>query len=96
VIPKEIPVSRTVTGAEEITPQKITSAPVFEVHEGPLPIESPPGIKGPAEPYAAATRRVAKTQDSRTDIATLLASKSSLRAAIILREILGRPRGLRA
>jgi hypothetical protein len=30
------------------------------------------------------------------NIATLLASKSSLREAIILREILGQPRGLQA
>jgi hypothetical protein len=96
VMPKEIRPTRPVSGAGEIAPPKITSAPTFEVHEGPLPFESPPGIKVPAEAYAAATRRVAKTQDSRIDIATLLASKSSLRAAIILREILGTPRGLRA
>jgi hypothetical protein len=95
VISKEIRPPRPISGAE-IAPPPITVTAGFEVHEGPLPIESPPGIKAPAEAYAAATRRVAKTEDSRTDIATLLASKSSLRAAIILREILGPPRGLRA
>jgi hypothetical protein len=96
VTPKEIRPPRTVRGAEEVPPPKIATTAAFEVHEGPLPIESRPVIKAPAEAYAAETRRVAKTQDSRTDIATLLASKSSLRAAIILREILGAPRGLRA
>jgi hypothetical protein len=96
VVPKEIPPPRTVSGAEEIAPPTIATTSAFEVHEGPLPIEPPPGVKAPAEAYAAATRRAAKAQDSKTDIATLLASKSSLRAAIILREILGTPRGLRA
>jgi hypothetical protein len=93
---KKIPARPTAKRAEEMIPPKITGAPAFEVHEGPLPIELPPGIKAPAEPYLAATRTIAKTQDSRIDIARLLASKSSLRAAIILREILGTPRGLSA
>jgi hypothetical protein len=96
VIPKEGALSPTVTRVEKITPPKIRGAPAFEVHEGPLPIESPPTIKAPAEAYAAATRTIAKTDEARSDIATLLASKSGLRGAMILREILGPPRGLRA
>ena len=39
---------------------------------------------------------VAKRAESKRDIATLLASKSSLREAILIREILGPPRGLQA
>jgi hypothetical protein len=83
----------TVTRTEEIIPPEITAAPVFEVHEGPLPVEPVRTSKTPAEAYAAATLTIAKTP--RTDIATSLASKSGLRDAIILREILGPPRGLR-
>jgi hypothetical protein len=39
---------------------------------------------------------VAKGKDLKTDVARLLASKPGLRDAIILREILGPPRGLQA
>jgi hypothetical protein len=39
---------------------------------------------------------VAKGEDFKSDIATLLASNSNLRQAIILREIFGPPRGLQA
>jgi hypothetical protein len=81
--------------AEKISVPKTTVAPAFEVHEGPLPAESPPPIvKTPTEVYGAATRPVAKGKESKTDIATLLASTTGLRDAIILREILGEPRGL--
>jgi hypothetical protein len=72
----------------------ITGAPAFEVHQGPLPIETPPVPKTPVETYAAATRPIAKGVELKTDIATLLASKSGLRDAIILREIFGPPRSL--
>jgi len=49
----------------------------------------------PGEGYAASKSvEVAKRADYKIDIATLLASKSSLREAILLREILGTPRGL--
>jgi hypothetical protein len=96
VIPKEGAPSPTVARVEKITPPKITGAPAFEVQEGPLPIELPPTIKAPAEAYAVATRTIAKTDEARSDMATLLGSKSGLRAAMILREILGPPRGLRA
>jgi hypothetical protein len=95
VIAREIPPPPAVTRAEKISPPKITGATAFEVHEGPLPVESPPVTKAPSEAYAA-TRTIAKTEKARIDIATLLASTPGLRGAIILREILGPPRGLRA
>ncbi len=93
--PKEIPPPRPVRGGEEQAQPKITRGPAFEVHEGPLPIASGPIFKAPAEAYAAGLRTIAKTEEGRTDIATLLASTSGLRDAVILREILGPPRGLR-
>jgi hypothetical protein len=91
-----IPPPPTVTPTKEISPPKITVAPAFEVHEGPLPVESSPTIKTSVETYAAAARPIGKKAESKPDIATLLASTSGLREAIILREILGPPRGLRA
>jgi hypothetical protein len=87
IIPKEIPRLRTARGAEKMVP------PAFEVQEGPLSIAPPPIFKAPAKTYAPPT--IAKAEQPRTDIATLLASTSGLRDAIILREILGPPRGLR-
>jgi hypothetical protein len=84
---------------QEIVPPPIPppAAQAFEVHEAlPVELQQPPIIKTPAEAYAAATQAVAKRADSKTNIATLLASKSSLRELILLREILGPPRGLQA
>jgi hypothetical protein len=84
---------------QEIVPPPVPplAAPTFEVHEA-LPVESqqPPIIETPVEAYAAATQALAKRADFKTNIATLLASKSSLREAIVLREIFGPPRGLQA
>jgi hypothetical protein len=94
VIVRESPQSEGVRPAEKIIPPKLTSAPAFEVHEGSLPLEPPPIIKTPVEAYAAATRPVTKAEESKTDIAILLASTSGLRNAIILREIFGPPRSL--
>lgn len=96
VVPKEIPQTQPVRGAEKIVPPKITGAPTFEVHEGLLPIGASPIFKPPAEAYAGGMRTIAKTEEPRAYIAMVLGSKSSLRDAIILREILGPPRGLRA
>ena len=72
------------------------AAPTFEVHEAsPLELQQPPIIKAPVESYAAPKPfGFAKTADLKGDIASLLASKSGLRDAIILREILGPPRSL--
>jgi hypothetical protein len=94
-IPKEMPSLKPVGSGEEPAPPNITGPPAFEVHETPLPIPPAPIFKAPAEPYAAATRAIAKTEERRVDIAALLASTSGLRDAIIFREILGPPRGLR-
>jgi hypothetical protein len=84
--------------SQQIVPPPVPPppAPAFEVHEA-LPVElQPPIIKKPVEAYGAATQAVAKRADFKMNLATLLASKSSLRDAILLREILGQPRGLRA
>src|SRR6266568_4241879 len=94
---KETPLPGSVTPAEQISAPAMTVAPAFEVHEGPLPIEPPPIIKTPVEAYAAPKAfGVAKGAELKTDIATLLASKSGLRDAIILREIFGPPRSMQA
>jgi hypothetical protein len=95
VIPKESP-APTLRRVQEIVPSKITGAPAFEIHEGPLLIEAPSISKTPVQAYAAATRPIAQGAEAKTDIATLLASKSGLRDAIILREIFGPPRGLQS
>jgi hypothetical protein len=89
IIPKEIPPPRPGTGAEKAVPSS------FEVQEGELPIAPPPIFKAPAETYTGVTPAIAKAEGLRADVATLLASTSGLRGAIILREILGAPRGLR-
>jgi hypothetical protein len=94
VILRESPPLPPAKRPDKIFPPAIIGTPAFEVHEGPLPIEQPLIIKRPAEAYAAATRPVAKGEDFKTDITTLLASKSGLRDAIVLREIFGPPRSL--
>jgi hypothetical protein len=86
---KEIPPPRSVRGAEKMVP------PAFEVQERSFPIAPRPIFKAPIETGAGATPTIAKAELRRTDIATLLASTSGLRDAMILREILGPPRGLR-
>ena len=85
---------------QEVVPPPL-SAPVtpgFEVHKAlAVELQQPPIIKPPVEAYAAPKAfGVAKRGDSKMNIATLLASKSSLRELILLREILGPPRGLQA
>jgi hypothetical protein len=84
---------------QEIAPPPVTApaAATFEVYEA-LPVEpqQPSIVKTPVEAYAAASRPTARAAGLKTDIATLIASKSGLRDAIILREIFGPPRGLQA
>ena len=89
IVPKEIPLPRTVRDAEKVVPR------AFEVQERSFPIAPPPIFKAPPETYAEVAPTIAKAEVRRTDIATLLASTTGLRNAIILREILGPPRGLR-
>ena len=85
---------------QELVPPPVPppAAPAFEVHEAlPVELQQPPITKPPSEAYGAQKALgVAKRADFKMNIATLLASKSSLREAILLREILGQPRGLQA
>jgi hypothetical protein len=92
----ETPPPKSARRVEKIFPPAMPGVPAFEVHEGPLPVEPPPIIKTPVEAYAAAPRSITNGAELKTDIATLLASKSGLRDAIILREIFGPPRSLRS
>ena len=97
VVLRESPPQGTVTRVEKIFPPATTGAPIFEVHEGPLPVEPPPITKAPVEAYPAPKAfGLPRGAYLKTDIATLLASKSALRDAIILREIFGPPRSLQA
>src|SRR6266550_4695202 len=88
------------SGLQQIVPPPVPppDAPAFEVHEAlAVELQQPPIITPPVEAYAAPKAfGVAKRGDSKMNIATLLASKSSLRELILLREILGPPRGLQA
>ena len=93
---KESPLPSGLMPAQQISAPATRAASAFEVHEEPLAIEPPPIIKTSMEAYAAATRPIAKGTELKTDTATLLASKSGLRNAIILREIFGPPRGLKS
>jgi hypothetical protein len=79
-----------------LPPTPPPAAPAFEVHEA-FPVGPQPSIiKTPVESDATASQVVVKRAGSKRDIATLLGSKSSLREAILIREILGPPRGLQA
>ena len=83
---------------QQIVPPPVPppAASAFEVHEAvPVELQQSPVIKTPVEAYTA-TQAVAKRADFTINIATLLLSKSGLREAILLREILGPPRGLQA
>jgi hypothetical protein len=69
--------------------------PVFEPREAPpSPAEVPASIEPPLEKYAVAAESKTKVAPTGTDIATLLRSSTGQRNAIILREILGSPRGV--
>jgi hypothetical protein len=88
--PKRIPPPRPVRDTAKTVPPKVAGAPEFGVQKAPLPIAPPPIRKA-----STAVRATAEANEQKTDVATLLASTSGLREAIILREILGPPRGLR-
>ena len=99
VTQKESPALEQPGRLQQIVPPPVPppAEPAFEVHEAlAVELQQPPIIKTPAEAYAAATQAVAKRADFTTNIATLLVSTSGLREAILLREILGPPRGLQA
>jgi hypothetical protein len=85
-------------GLQQILPPVVpaSAAPTFEV-QAAFPVgPQQPSVKTVVESDAAGSEIVAKRSGSKTDIATLLASTSSLRQAILIREILGPPRGLQA
>jgi hypothetical protein len=74
-----------------------SAAPTFEVQAAfPVGPRQPSIINAAVESDAVASEIVAKRAGSKPDIVTLLGSKSSLRQAILIREILGPPRGLQA
>jgi hypothetical protein len=84
---------------QQIIPSPVPApvATVFEVHEAlPIDVQQPPIITMPLKASAAASQTGGHRVDFKMEIATLLASKSSLREVILLREILGTPRGLQA
>jgi hypothetical protein len=87
IIPEEIPPPRPLSSAKMVPS-------TFEVHEGPLPTAPSQITKVLEEVDSRVTPTITKEEKSRTGIAPLLASTSGLRGAIILREILGPPRGL--
>jgi hypothetical protein len=74
----------------------VPGAPAFEVRQAlPVELQQLTTIKTPGEAYAAPKAfGVANGADFKSDIVTLLGSKSGLRKAIILREIFGPPRSL--
>ena len=83
---------------QQIIPPSVPppAAPAFEVHQAlPVELQQPLITKPPVEAYATPKAfGVAKRADFKTNLATLLGSTSSLREAIVLREIFGPPRGL--
>jgi hypothetical protein len=98
VTPRESRSPEQTRRLQEVVPPPVPplAAAEFEVREQvPVELQQPPVIKTPVETYTA-TQAVAKRADSKMNIATLVASKSRLRELILLREILGPPRGLQA
>lgn len=85
-------------GLQQIVPvAPALPAATFEVHEAfPVDPQQSAMIKTAVELDAKAGQIVAKRAASKKDIVTLLGSKSSLRQAILIREILGPPRSLQA
>ena len=81
--------------AEQPRAAQRSTEPIFQVHESAAP-------PAPSSTELAATTHEIRTQPQvvvprrAVVTATLLRSKSSLRDAIVIREILGPPRGLRA
>ncbi|SRR5713101_6407451 len=95
-LPREIRLPGQITPTREAKTfrPKVAESQVFEVQQGPSPLEPLPVIKTAAEAYATATQPIPKSAEAKIDIATMLRSASGLRDAIILREIFGPPRSL--
>jgi hypothetical protein len=86
-------------GLQQILPPVVpaSAAATFEVQAAfPVEPQHPSIIKTAVQSDATASQVVARRAGSKTAIATLLGSKSSLREAILIREILGPPRGLQS
>lgn len=84
------------SGFQQFVPPPVPTQAAFEV-DAALPIElrQRPAAKPPTDSYATPKSfGLARRADFKMNIATLLGSKSGLRDAMILREILGTPRGL--
>jgi len=83
-------------GLQQILPPVVpaSAAPTFEVQAAFPVAPQQPSVKTAVASDAEVSEIVARRAGSKTDIATLLGSKSSLRQAILIREILGPPRGL--
>jgi hypothetical protein len=80
-----------------VSPPSSPAAPAFEVHESlPIDVQQPLSITIPVQTSTTASQTVGERADFKMEIAALLASKSRLRKVILLREILGTPRGLQA
>jgi hypothetical protein len=91
-LPREIKLPGQIIPTPEARtfPPKVGAPTVFEVQQGPPPLEPISEVE-----VRAAFRPIAPQSSTKTyDIATLLGSTSGLRDAIILREIFGPPRGL--
>src|SRR3954467_2738906 len=84
------------SGFQQLVPPPVPTRAAFEVDEAiPVELQQRPTAKPPIEPYATPkSSGLARRADFKMNFATLLGSKSGLREAMILREILGAPRGL--
>jgi hypothetical protein len=95
---KQSPPPEQPSRLKQIVPPSVLApaTQAFEVHDVavPLEVQQQRVIKMPVEASAAVTRPSDKPADLKAGIASLLASESGLREAIILREIFGPPRGL--
>jgi hypothetical protein len=85
-------------GKSSVSPLPAAAVPSFDIDEvaSVLAVQEQRIAKTRVESDPAATRAVGKGEDLKAEIATLLASQSGLREAIMLREIFGPPRGLQA
>ena len=98
ITPKESPSPEEPSRVEKVILRQVSTASssVFEVHKGagPLQARQQPVVETSVETRAAVTQQIVNWPDLKTEIVTLLKSKSGLREAIMLREIFGPPRGL--
>lgn len=94
-LPREIRFPGQTPRQAKVLIPKTAEPSAFEVHEHQTPLESPPAMaKSATEAYAAATQLSVAAQQPQSHFATLLRSTSSLRDAVVLREVFGPPRSL--